>query len=185
VPGRAAVVRPCARRAGAARVTAAPTGQGGASLLEVLLAVVLVGTVIIALAAGMLALIRATRTTSDQQRAQSALLSYAESLKSSPYLPCGSNPPPSPAAYEASHDAQPERWNPADHARLDASIDRVQFWHDGGGYGTYEDNCPAGGDRGRQLLTVTVQLADGPTASGPVVLTERPDPPADDEEEGS
>lgn len=160
-----------------------PTSQGGYSLLEVLITVVLVGTVIIAIAAGMLALIRATKATSDNQRAQSALLSFTESLKASPYLPCGGSPTPSAAAYEQSHAEQSASWDPDNHQRVEVSIDEIGFWHGDGDYGTYEPSCPAD-DQGRQMLQVSVRLHDGPTASGTVVVTDRPDPPPEDEEGG-
>ena len=49
----------------------------------------LVGTVIAALAAGMLTMMGSTRATAEEQRLQAGLLSLTESLKASPYLPCG------------------------------------------------------------------------------------------------
>jgi prepilin-type N-terminal cleavage/methylation domain-containing protein len=144
-------------------------GDGGYSLIEVLIAVMLVGTVIAALAAGMLTMINATRSTSEQQRLQAAVLSYTESLKSSPYLRCGEAPTPSPAAYTTSHNAQPGRWEPVD--GMTAEINSVEYWHNSGAYGDYQSSCPAV-DQGRQRLTITVTLPGGASASGPVVMSE-------------
>lgn len=149
---------------------AAARSQSGASLVEVLISVMLVGTVVAALAVGMLTMVGATRSTAEEQRIQSALLSFTESLKASPYLPCGGSPSPTASAYVSSHASTPQRWTPP--AGMTASIDDVEYWHDAGTYGDYRATCP-GADGGRQRLTVTVRLDDGRRGSAEVVLADR------------
>ena len=135
----------------------------------------LVGTVIVALAAGMLTMVRATQTTAEEQRLQAALASFTESLRATDYLPCGDSPPPTPGAYETAHEAQPGHWDPATaDGVLSAEIIEVEHWVSAtpGPYGAYEDDCPSD-DEGRQLLTVRVELDGGREGVAQVVLSDR------------
>ena len=149
--------------------------QDGYTLIEVLIAVMLVGTVIIAVAAGMLTMMRSTRATAEEQRLQAALASFTESLRATDYLPCSGSPAPTAGSYEAAHEAMSGHWDPAAVDGIeDAGITDVDHWVSSGGYGEYQDDCPTTGDEGRQLLTVRVTL-DGGERSGvaQVVLSDR------------
>lgn len=63
--------------------------QAGFSLLEVLIAIVLTSTVILAIGAGMLTLMRSSKRAEDRQHMQLAISSFTESIKSIDYLDCG------------------------------------------------------------------------------------------------
>jgi type II secretory pathway pseudopilin PulG len=170
-------------RRGRSRRRSAPgqTVQGGYSLIEVLVSVVLVGSIVLALAAGMLTLVRSTRSTSEQQRVETALSGLTESLKSTSYLSCEDGEP-TPEQYRQAHDRQPDAWQPRPGLQSkgrefrDWRITRVEHWHpgDAGQYGSYRAGCPSR-DFGRQRLTVTlVPTPDGgqrPAAT--VVLSQR------------
>ena len=62
--------------------------QTGATLVEVLIALALVGILVLALASGMLTLIKTSTETTKRQQVELALGSFTESLKSGPYTKC-------------------------------------------------------------------------------------------------
>lgn len=152
----------------------ASVGQAGFSLIEALVAVALMGTVILAIAAGMVTLMGTSAATSSQQRLQASLTSFTESLKASPYLPCspGGAPPATPAAYTTSFGQWPGRWSaPVGVARAD--ITGVEYWTpapNAAALGQFAATCPTAGDQGAQRLTVRVELTDGTATTGQIVL---------------
>lgn len=156
--------------------------QAGFSLIEVLVAVGLAGTVIAALAAGILAMLRSTEVTSSQQRLQAAVTSTAESVKSLPYRPCtagvaaaGGGQAAAPATYDADYAAWPGRWQPSAASGVTSvRVTDVEYWtpaSSNAALGSFLPTCPAaGGDRGAQRLTVRVAMSDGATEDAQVVL---------------
>ena len=164
-------------------------GQRGYGLLEVLIAIMLMGTVLAALSAAMLTLIATTSATSDQQRLQAALNSYTESLKAGTYTACGAtgSPPvvyPTAAEVQEAHDGDPAAFRPAVGSGIAVAVVDVEFLSSasaaapsGGtgttmvnGVGEYRSVCPASGDAGRQRLTVTATLAGRAPVTGSVVV---------------
>ena len=157
----------------ARRRPSAPSGQAGFSLIEILICVVLVGTVILALAAGMLTLVRTSNGTSQRQQIQLSLGSYTESLKASPYLPCGGPVQPTTSNYEAAYGAWPEHWTPVKPG-MTAQIVEVEFWDETAGpQGAFVAACPGGLDQGTQRLTVQIDWR-GRTGTAEVVKSYRP-----------
>ncbi len=157
----------------ARRRPSAPSGQAGFSLIEILICVVLVGTVILALAAGMLTLVRTSSGTSQRQQIQLSLGSYTESLKASPYLPCNGPVPPTTSSYEAAYGAWPERWTPVKPG-MTARIIEVEFWDETAGpQGAFVAACAGGLDQGTQRLTVQIDWR-GRTGTAEVVKSYRP-----------
>ena len=157
--------------------------QAGSSLIEVLVAVGLAGTVIAALAAGILAMLRSSSATSSQQRLQAALTSSTESVKSLPYVACTAGAAAtagqaaSPATYDATYAAWPGRWQPSAAAGVaSVRITGVEYWtpaSTNAALGSFLPACPAavaGGDRGAQRLTVRVVMSDGIAKDAQVVL---------------
>ena len=114
--------------------------------------------VVLALAAGLLALVRATAATSDKQDLQLAVGNFAESLKAMPYEPCATA-----AEYETAYLAWPQRWVPP--ADTTVEIVEVEYWHrttgpvDAPGPGDFLTTCPAS-DEGTQRLTVRASLPE-------------------------
>jgi Tfp pilus assembly protein PilV len=160
-------------------------GQAGISLIESLIAVVLVSLVVLGLAGGFLTMMGATEASSSRQRREAALTSFTESLKQlsmvtpaqSPllsYTDCDPAVTPSALAsdYTTRYRSWPGRWQPsADNAVSNQTISDVEYWHpsgSGSSAGTYDHNC-AGSDHGAQRLTVTVDVA-GDQATGQVTI---------------
>lgn len=156
--------------------------QSGFTLIEILVCVVLMGTVILALASGMLTLIKTTSATSERQRIQLALGSLTESLKTSPYIPCGSV-----AGYQASYGTAttpgtwPEAWRPPSGSQIQFDVVEVEHWDEtptptptppSAGFTTSAD-CPTT-DQGAQRLTVEVTLPSGRTGTAQVVKDSSP-----------
>ena len=149
--------------------------QGGFSLIEILICVALVGSVILALAAGMLTLIKTNRVTSQRQQIQLALGSYTESLKASEYIACTAGlPVPTPAEYQANYSVWAPRWVPTK-AAMTATITGVEYWNDSAApTGGFAATCPVGGDASTQRLTVEVTW-QGRTGTAQVVKSYRAD----------
>jgi Tfp pilus assembly protein PilV len=137
------------------------TSQAGATLIEVMIAVFLIGTVIAAIAAGMLTLMRSTRTTSEQQRLAVSVLSYTEWLRSQAYTPCAT-----PADFAT--------WSPL--PQVEGRVDSVKYWDvaAGAAWGSEPFGSSCTTDQGRQLLDVTVQLDGGRSTTAQVVLRGTP-----------
>jgi Tfp pilus assembly protein PilV len=153
-----------ARRIGGAR---SHGSQQGASLVEVLISVVLVGVVILGLAAGMLTLIGTSTSTSERQQIQLALGSFTESLKAGTYEPCTSNSAlATPATYQAAYEAWPSKWTPPQ-AGMTRGITRVEYWDSA--QAVFVDSCPNAGDQGTQRLTVQVDW-QGRSGTAQVVI---------------
>src|SRR5690606_13599486 len=80
-------------------------GQGGYSLVEVLIALVLAGLVVLGLVAGLYTLINSTRQTMERQQVEMALGNFGESLKAAPYRPCDDPAGASAEDYQDAYDA--------------------------------------------------------------------------------
>ena len=129
--------------------------QQGFSFVEVLVSLVLTSLVVTALAAGLLLLVRVTASTSDSQRLQLAVASYAESIEAMAYLPCGTV-----EQYTIAYETSPSRWVPP--TDIELRVDRVDYWKkvtSPSGEGGYESTCPAA-DEGSQRLTISAVAGD-------------------------
>lgn len=129
--------------------------QSGYTLLEVLIAVVLAGLVVLSLAAGMLTVVRVSAQTSERQTADAAMSSFAESVRAAPYLRCDDPARPgNVATYQDDYDVWAEAWQPR--PGMTARIVAVEHWN---GTNRYVAACP-GTDRGAQRLTLEVTWGD-------------------------
>ena len=124
--------------------------QTGATLVEVLIALALVGILVLALASGMLTLIKTSTETTKQQQVELALGSFTESLKSGPYTKCAALVAGSP--YPNTTD-----WVPPQ-SSMTASLVKIEYWDKSST--SFVAACPASGDQGTQRLTVQVNLED-------------------------
>lgn len=79
---------PTAKGSGATGHAARARTDAGFSLTESLAAILLVTTVILGLAAGILTTVRATRTVSQTQRNEAMLTDATEAIKAQPFVPC-------------------------------------------------------------------------------------------------
>lgn len=124
-------------------------GQAGFSLLEIIIAVMLVSMVVLALATGFLTLIRTNRSTYEQQQVDHATTNYAESLKAVQYEPC------QPGSGDPDYGASPDLWEPG--AGISVAVVDVRYWNPAAG--AYEPGCPPS-DGGTQLLTIRAEYRD-------------------------
>ena len=137
-------------------------GQGGVSLIEVLVGIVVMIPLTLASISGLMTAVDASDTTERQQRLELALSSATEDLKALPYLACGL-----PDQYDELY----EQWlEPLTYELLPseqlpvAEVVAVDYWSrtkDG-----FLDGCS--GDDGAQRLTVQVE-EDGDVLSGTIV----------------
>lgn len=123
-------------------------GQGGVSLLEVLIAVALVSLTVLALATAFLTLVRTNDATASQQEADHAASNYAESLKAAEYQPCTTTATPA-------YGTDPSLWNPP--SGVQVSVVDVEYWDPA--TGAYVGSCPTA-DGGTQRLTLRAEYRD-------------------------
>ncbi len=124
--------------------------QTGATLVEVLIALALVGILVLALASGMLTLIKTSSETTKQQQIELALGSFTESLKSGPYTKCAVLVP-------GSQYPNTTPWIPPQPS-MSASLVKIEYWDKSST--SFVAACPASGDQGTQRLTVQVDFQD-------------------------
>jgi prepilin-type N-terminal cleavage/methylation domain-containing protein len=124
--------------------------QTGATLVEVLIALALVGILVLALASGMLTLITTSAETTKQQQIELALGSFTESLKSGPYTKCA-------ALVAGSPYPNTTAWVPPQ-SSMTASLVKIEYWDKSST--SFIAACPATGDQGTQRLTVQVNFED-------------------------
>lgn len=129
--------------------------QAGFSLVELLVCLLLASTVILALAYGMLTLMRVNKSTSEREQIQIALGNYTERLVASKYIPCAPEPAPQPTS--ANYSALPNRWTPT-RPGMTARVTKVEFWDES--QKKFVNSCPTGLDQGTQRLGVEVQWRD-------------------------
>jgi prepilin-type N-terminal cleavage/methylation domain-containing protein len=113
----------------------------GVSLLEILLAVAIMGIAFAAIVGGMYTYVVASDVHRKQAVTGALLRSAAEDLKTRPYVDCAT-----PGQYAPTVPGAPSGYA--------LSVTAVQYWNGSGFGGT----CPA--DTGLQLLTLQVQSAD-------------------------
>lgn len=144
--------------------------QGGFSLIEILVCIVLAGTVILALAYGMLTLMRVNKSTSEREQIQLAIGNFTERLVVSKYIPCAASPAPQPTA--SAYNALPKKWVPTQPG-MTAKVTNVEFWDDAAK--KFVSTCPTATDQQAQRLNVEVTWR-GRAGTGQIVTTQRPDP---------
>jgi len=144
--------------------------QGGFSLIEVLVALVLSSMVVMALAAGLLTLVRVTASTNERQQLQLAAGNFSESMKAFDYLQCGTD-----ADYESAYGAWGSKWNPP--VGFTAEVVQVEYWTrvtETAGPGAFQSACPdPAQDEGTQLVTLRVEKANGADRQVQVVKADR------------
>ena len=147
---------------------AEPASQGGFSLLEVLIALVIISTLVLALINGLLTTTQSDNASNENQRMNAALTSFGETLKDITYKDCAD-----PAWYSGVYaDTVASITDPDERRRIygvavmsNVSVVRVQYFTgasfpiDANGNqdrtgGAFSDSCIT--DAGTQLLTYKV-----------------------------
>lgn len=143
----------------ALRLRRPSAGQGGFTLMEIIVSVMLVSIVVLGIAAGFLGLVRTSRMTQEQQAVDHAVTNYSESLKSAEYLPCGT-----PTGYEGS----PGLWT--SDRNVGVEVMDVEYWDESSG--TFVSSC--GTDGGSQRLTIRAEWPGGDRErQGQIVIRSR------------
>lgn len=130
-------------------------GQSGMTLIEVLLAVLLISTVVVGLISGLLTSMIASSDNQDARRAEAALVSYASSVKRMPYdTSCSIGN----GVYSAAYLSWPEPGKWAIPSSMTATIPAPKFWRKdvSSGQPRWSTTCPGGVDPGAQLLTLQI-----------------------------
>lgn len=149
-------MRPSVRRCRRGR------GQGGVSLIEVLVGIVVMVPLTLASVSGLMTAVDASDATERQQRLELALSSATEDLKALPYLACGL-PDQYDELYEQWLEPLTSKLLPSEQLPV-AEVVAVDYWSrtkDG-----FLDSCS--GDDGAQRMTVQVE-EDGDVLSGTIV----------------
>jgi type II secretory pathway pseudopilin PulG len=156
--------------------------QAGYSLLEVLISIMLTSMVILGLAGSLLAAIKSSEVAERVQRADSALGSFTESLKTMDYpapdsvtgLYDGLSECPGLSDYKDAWNSYLDAWVPSPQLGIDKlEITGVEHWYrDGTDVGTYTDVCPTTGDPYTHRLTVEVEI-ENKARSAQVVVVHR------------
>lgn len=144
--------------------------QAGFSLIEILVCIALVGSVVLAIAYGMLTLMRVNKVTSERQQIQIAIGNFSERLVASKYIVCAPAPAAQPSA--SGYNSLPNLWVPT-RPGMTARVTSVEFWDDSAN--RFVGACPTGTDQQAQRLNVEVTWR-GRSGTGQVVTSYRPDP---------
>ena len=143
--------------------------ERGVSLLEVLVAIAVLSTALIAAMSGLFTSVKSSGANADRQQRSAAVSSYGESLKGLAYVPCSDA---TCARYTRYYNAWPQRWTPAtgptappDAASMVLAVTRVQYWNSS--TLTFDAACPTV-DGGAQRLTISVTWR-GATATSTLV----------------
>lgn len=145
-------------------------GQSGFSLIEVLICIMLAGTIITSLAYGMLTLMGVNKSTSEREQIQLAIGNYTERVLVADYIPCAAAPAIQPTV--ANYNALPGLWTPT-LPGMTAKITKVEYWNES--TERFVAACPATPDQGAQRLSVEVTWR-GRTGTGQIVMTNRSEP---------
>ena len=147
-------------------------GQAGFGLLEALISIFLTSFVVLGLAGALLASIKSSAVAEEVQRADSALGSFTESLKTMGYPQPphdGGSSCPELQDFEDQWNDFAERWQPPS-GDVSARISAIEHWQPDSG--SYASICPSSGDPYSHLLTVEVSI-DGKARSAQVVVADR------------
>lgn len=143
--------------------------ERGVSLLEVLVAIAVLSTALIAAMSGLFTSVKTSVSNADRQQRSAALSSYGESLKGLVYVPCSDA---AGASYTRDYAAWPDRWTPAtgvtappDAASMVLAVTSVQYWN--ATTLSFDATCPPV-DAGAQRLTISVTWR-GATATSTLV----------------
>jgi prepilin-type N-terminal cleavage/methylation domain-containing protein len=146
------------------------TGDAGFSLIEVLMAVILVGTAFVAILGGLRMLLLGSSINRQHAQAEAIAVSAAEELKAVDHAACaGATDAGYLAAVRSPNIVIPDGWD----AQSAIRITQVQYW-DGSGWGS---TCYDANGLHLQRVTVEVESPDGRATENIEVLKgPRPSP---------
>ncbi len=144
-------------------------GANGELLIEVVLAVAIIGTAVVGLVAALGAALGLSSPSRTDARGDLLLVRYAEALTAAPYEPCSTHTPP---YLDAAVTAIPSTGLPAGVAAgppgsgdgtartFELSVESTGSWAGDTSPATFAPDC-AGVDRGSELLQLRVRSGDG------------------------
>jgi type II secretory pathway pseudopilin PulG len=119
--------------------------DAGTTFIEILVALVLLGTIVVATLAGLRASIIGSQVDENSARAHAWLQAAADSIYTGTYLSCGTNSVAAiESAYQLAADAatRPAEWDPASGA--DIAVTAVEFLARSGATESWGPTCAAG-----------------------------------------
>jgi Tfp pilus assembly protein PilV len=134
-------------------------GDRGETLLELIVAILILGTCVVAIGTGIALSIKISDVHRGQAIAQQYLHNDAELLQNTgTYTACTS-------ATKPDYPAQLVLPAPQDGGPWDVSQSDIKFWNGS----AFASGCPLGGDPGLQQVTLTIKRADGLVAESLVL----------------
>jgi type II secretory pathway pseudopilin PulG len=132
------------------------TTQAGETLIETLIAVILLGLLGVGVVAAMTSIISVSDYDAKQSGAETVLRSYAQAWNRAPYVACTGGSPANPYGSTT----PPGFTLPSGYT---ASVSGVTFWNGTSSTPvTFGGTCPASGDAGLQSLSLRVTSPRGP-----------------------
>jgi Tfp pilus assembly protein PilV len=123
-------------------MTTSDNNDAGETLVEMLVAIVILGTSVIAILGGILVVVESSSVHRKQAQSQNGLRTWAEQVSAAPYVDCataGGFSPPSPALPSG----------------LTPTVTAVQYWTGS----SFASSC--GSDTGIQKVTLQIAAASG------------------------
>ena len=142
-----------------------PAGDRGSTFIELLVAIVLLGTVVVGTLAGLRAAITGSEIDRDHSRAFVWLQSATDAIATTPYLSCATNAPGVIlGAYRAAVAAvpRPDGWDPTSGATID--VTSVTYLSRSAGVDVWGSTCASGNAASPvypQLVAIRVTDPDG------------------------
>ena len=136
-------------------------GQGGVSLIEVLVVLAVLIPVVLAATLGLLTSARLATSTKVSQELNAAAASFGESLKEVAYVDC---------AVPSDYDGAAGLWEPPADSSITIQIQTVEYWEQSSV--DYASSCPEA-DQGAQRITF--ELADLDSDTRLTVVKRDPD----------
>jgi type II secretory pathway pseudopilin PulG len=133
-----------------------PDSELGETLLELIIAIMILGVCVVAIGSGIAMSITISAVHRDQATAQDSLHNFAETLESS-YIPCTGAPTPNYGRSLAQ--LTPPGFS--------APTVMVDYWVPA--TGTFSSTCPSGGDTGLQQVALTLVSTAGRVSQSLVV----------------
>jgi hypothetical protein len=163
-PRRSARLGSPSLRHRAARVARRDDGEGGETLVEILVTLMLMSVAIIALLTAMLTLIASSSGHRRRIRAENEATTIVEAIDRQTYVPCSSSPA---TAYATALAGVPSGYT--------AEIRQIRFLQSKTATASYGTGCPGAGDQGAQEITVRVASPGKYDVHADVVLVKRND----------